>query len=93
MSAQQIGISRTSFKFVPPVGGNTYPAQLQEWSNLYRIALSWSFSDSRQGGNVVANFATPIVNGRAYTDYQGVALTRKDAKNQAAGKLINSGLL
>lgn len=93
MLAQRPQSSRASFRFVPPAGDNTYSAQLQEWSNFSRIAVSWGFSDSREGGNVIANSATPVINGHAYTEYQGVALTRKEAKNQAAGKLILSGLL
>ncbi|KAF8605644.1 hypothetical protein BDV93DRAFT_554494 [Ceratobasidium sp. AG-I] len=93
MSSQRTQSTRTGFRFIPPFGDKTYSGQLQEWSEHCKITLQWSYSDRREGGDVVANLATPVINGRAYTECQGTALAKKDAKNQAAGRLINSGLL
>ncbi|KAG8727796.1 hypothetical protein FRC12_022219 [Ceratobasidium sp. 428] len=79
--------------FTQPTGDRTYSAQLQEWSDYYKMGLKWyKTTDSLPNGSRV-NKRVPEIKGQVYDRFSASASDMKDAKNKSAGLAIGSGIL
>ncbi|KAJ1302274.1 hypothetical protein OPQ81_001092 [Rhizoctonia solani] len=71
----------------------TYSEQLQECADLHKFKLGWKIETKKENGRDIHTLY-PTINDVSYPQYTATSNSRqKEAKNEAAGLIINSGTL